>query len=258
MKGIVDGVRASYNKIANAYFSGARFFNEEIMHTGLISIATHYGFQFKGATVLDLGCGPGGLMKAMETRGALTYGLDISDKLLAIASERGCTNLTLGSMHQAEKYFNPHTFDAVFSNFALHYLPKEGQAHTVRAIYEILKPGGFWIYSCCHPFFMRHWYMDEQTGQFTGRTKNYFYPLDIDVWGEKEFGESLPLFRLDWPEIHLMNRSAGFDVLEMRDAVLPSNIEKTVLSKTKNKEVVELIQLFKKNPFGVFVAARKT
>ncbi len=257
MKKVITGVMNSYNKIARTYFEGAKFFNEEIMHAELIALAKKYGFDFRGKSVLDLGCGPGGLMKKLETLGTTPHGIDISEELLKIASERGCENLTLGSMHELGNYFAPETFDAVFSNFVLHYLPPEGQMLTIRNVYNVLKPGGLWIYSFCHPFFMRHWYLDETMGEFPARTKNYFYPLRIDAWGEKEFGESLPLFRLDWPEIHSLNRNEGFDVLEMKDATLPSDVEKTVLVKTQDKNVIELIELFKKNPFGVFIAARK-
>lgn len=139
MKKVITGVMNSYNKIARTYFEGAKFFNEEIMHAELIALAKKYGFDFRGKSVLDLGCGPGGLMKKLKTLGTTPHGIDISEELLKIASERGCENLTLGSMHELGNYFAPETFDAVFSNFVLHYLPPEDKMLTIPECVQCVK-----------------------------------------------------------------------------------------------------------------------
>jgi len=225
------------------------------MHGEIMALAQKWGCNFGNSTALDLGCGPGGLMVRLKKMGAEVYGIDISQKLLEIARGRDLANLTHGSMHKVADFYPQESFDLVVSNYALHYLPQEGQELAIRGAYTILKPGGLLVYSLNHPFFLRGGCFDGEKPSL-GRTTDYFSPCRTDSWGQKEFGEELRMFRMDWPEIHALNRRAGFDVLELADGVLPENID-DIITNTSNEEVVNLINFFRKNPFAVFVVARK-
>jgi SAM-dependent methyltransferase len=255
MQGIIENIATSYDKIAASYTEGSKPFNETCMHPAIIALAEKWGGNFNNATVLDIGCGPGGLMLKLKELGATVFGMDVSEKLLDIAASRGLTNLVRGSMHQVADFYRQGMFDFVVSNYALHYLPKEGQAATLRGVFNVLKRDGILVYSLNHPYFLRGSYFngDEPT---PARTKDYFSPCRTDVWGIEEFGEPLPMFRLDWPEIYTMNRRVGFDVLELVDGVLPRNIDE-IIAKTPNAAAAALIKGFKINPFAVFVVSLK-
>ncbi len=255
MQKVIQDIEAAYNRIAEHYTNSSKAFNEILMHGEIVSLATKWGANFASASVLDVGCGPGGLMKRIEKLGAQVYGIDISENLLRIAASRGLANLTYGSMHEVGDLFPAETFDLVVSNYALHYLPPEGQELAIQGIHKILKSSGLLVYSLNHPFFMRGGYFEE-SGPSAARTADYFAPRRLDSWGKKEFGEELRMFRMDWPEIYAINKKAGFDVLELIDGVLPEDID-DVIANTDNEKVVKLIKFFRKNPFAVFVAARK-
>lgn len=92
-----------------------------------------------GERVLDLGCGDGVLTARLVERGASVVGVDASAAQVAAARERGLdarvvdgTALDLGE-----------TFDAVFSNAALHWMkPPEAVA---RGVAGLLAPGGRFV-----------------------------------------------------------------------------------------------------------------
>ncbi len=258
MNVVIKRVRNQYNRIARKYTKEAKDFNELIMHEEIIRLARKHGFEFKEKEILDLGCGPGGLMKKLLAMDADVHGIDISYKLISIAKERGIvlTRLQYGSVHEVSDMYCSGEFDAIFSNFVLHYLPPDLQQKTIHGVWKILKKGGLWIYSFCHPFFMRNGYFNPSSQIFPSLVLNYFEPITIDKWGEREFGESLTMYRLDWPDIYNMNREAGFDVLELVDMKLSENID-SILKNTSDQNVLELIQLFKTHPFAVCVVARK-
>ncbi|MFZ4764045.1 MAG: class I SAM-dependent methyltransferase [Roseimicrobium sp.] len=94
-----------------------------------------------GLSVLDAGCGTGGMMEALRrTCDALRVtGLDKSPTALAFARQRGFERLVEGSVDQLP--FGPSAFDAVLSLDVLYF---EG-VDNLKAMAEfnrVLKPGG--------------------------------------------------------------------------------------------------------------------
>jgi trans-aconitate methyltransferase len=75
-----------------------------------------------GERVLDLGCGTGDLSAALAARGAVVTGLDASDEMLATARARHPALTFTAADAQALTYDG--AFDAVFSNAALHWMPR--------------------------------------------------------------------------------------------------------------------------------------
>ena len=96
-------------------------------------------------SILDVGCGNGGLLKFLNenyNKKTLLIGVDFSFEMLKCAKDASfvCVNAS------AEKIpFNANSFDAVVSSLCFHHLPNRAKA--LSEIMQVLKPGGSFI--CC-------------------------------------------------------------------------------------------------------------
>src|ERR1700728_3262798 len=89
-----------------------------------------------GEVILDLGCGDGQLTQRIAASGARVLGVDSSPQMVAAARARGVT------AEQADAQALPYpdgSFDAVFSNAALHWI--RDQDGMMAAVHRVLKPG---------------------------------------------------------------------------------------------------------------------
>lgn len=93
----------------------------------------------KGERILDLGCGDGVLTSEIAALGADVVGVDSSEDFIRSAKARG---LDARLMDGEALTFGPE-FDAVFSNAALHWMPKAESV--VAGIARALKPGGRFV-----------------------------------------------------------------------------------------------------------------
>jgi trans-aconitate methyltransferase len=93
-----------------------------------------------GERILDLGCGDGHLSKRIVATGAIVVGLDSSPQMAAAARALGI-NVTVGDAEALP--FESSSFDAVFSNAALHWVRNhDGMLASVK---RVLKPHGRFV-----------------------------------------------------------------------------------------------------------------
>jgi trans-aconitate methyltransferase len=93
-----------------------------------------------GEYVLDLGCGDGHLTLRIVESGAHVLGVDGSAEMIAAARQRGIE----AELARAEELpFREGTFDAVFSNAALHWV--RGQDEMLAHVHRVLKRGGRFV-----------------------------------------------------------------------------------------------------------------
>ncbi len=93
-----------------------------------------------GERILDLGCGDGQLTLRLADAGAKVRGLDASPQMAAAARSRGI-EIDEG---MAERLPYPdRSFDAVFSNAALHWM--RDQDGVLTHVKRVLKPGGRFV-----------------------------------------------------------------------------------------------------------------
>jgi SAM-dependent methyltransferase len=93
-----------------------------------------------GEQILDLGCGDGQLTARLLAGGLDVRGVDASSAMVAAARARGVT----ADQAAAEKLPYPDaSFDAVFSNAALHWV--RGQDEMMAEVHRVLKPGGRFV-----------------------------------------------------------------------------------------------------------------
>jgi trans-aconitate methyltransferase len=94
-----------------------------------------------GERILDLGCGTGTLTAEIARHGARVTGVDSSPEMIVAAQEKYSELELAVSDGQALTY--AAEFDAVFSNAALHWMPR---AHDVaRGVERALRPGGRFV-----------------------------------------------------------------------------------------------------------------
>ncbi|KAF1303610.1 class I SAM-dependent methyltransferase [Enterococcus saccharolyticus] len=135
--------------------------------------------DFKGKRVLDLGCGYGWhSMYAAENGAKEVIGIDISEKMLAVAREKtSATNVSYKQESMEEFHANPETFDVVISSLALHYV--EDFQQVVQKVYQALTTGGTFIFSVEHPVFTaegsQDWTRDETGTIVNFPVDNYFF-----------------------------------------------------------------------------------
>ena len=93
-----------------------------------------------GEHILDLGCGDGQLTQRIAATGAYVVGVDASSQMVAAARARGIA----AEEGNAESLpYARSTFDAVFSNAALHWV-RDHDAMMAQ-VKRVLKPGGRFV-----------------------------------------------------------------------------------------------------------------
>ncbi|MCI8623109.1 MAG: class I SAM-dependent methyltransferase [Provencibacterium sp.] len=122
--------------------------------------------DFQGKRVLDLGCGYGWhCIYAMEHGAAAVTGVDLSERMLAVAQEKTrFSEVRYLRMPIEETDFPPDSFDIVFSSLAFHYV--RSFEEIVRRVSACLTEGGHFIFSVEHPVFTAYgtqdWIYDEE------------------------------------------------------------------------------------------------
>ena len=110
------------------------------------------GLDIKGKTVLDIGCGAGGidvLLAGSHGAGYVT-GIDVEDTVLVHARERAeragfSARIGLMKVVPGPLPFPPHTFDIVFSKDSIVHIPDKHAL--MREVFRVLKPGGWFAAS---------------------------------------------------------------------------------------------------------------
>lgn len=98
--------------------------------------------------MLDIGCGPGGNMRALQEFGQVT-GLDVAPEALVFAKEQGYAELVRGDAEQLP--FPDASFDAVTAFDALEHVPSDARA--LAEAFRVLKPGGAFLVTVpAHPW----------------------------------------------------------------------------------------------------------
>lgn len=134
--------------------------------------------DFRGMSVLDLGCGYGWHCKYATDHGAAqVLGTDISHRMLETAMRRNPgPNIEYRLSAMEELQFPNASFDVVLSSLALHYVADF--AALVQNISRWLKPEGQFIFSVEHPVFTAYgsqdWYYDDQGNILHFPVDNYY------------------------------------------------------------------------------------
>ncbi len=134
--------------------------------------------DFKGKRVLDLGCGFGWHCQyVIEHKASSVVGVDISEKMLAVAKEKTSKEIKYICKPLEELEFAKDSFDVVISSLTFHYL--ESFEDIAKNISDWLVNGGEFIFSAEHPIFTSYgtqdWYRDNKGNILHFPVDNYFY-----------------------------------------------------------------------------------
>ncbi|API87094.1 class I SAM-dependent methyltransferase [Francisella uliginis] len=98
----------------------------------------------KGENILDLGCGTGELTNIIKNTGAKVIGADISENMLKKAKENYSEIEFIQIDAQQDIDLKKESFDAVFSNAALHWMTNP--LAVIKNINHILKKDGRFVF----------------------------------------------------------------------------------------------------------------
>jgi len=107
---------------------------------GLASGVVDWLAPIAGERILDLGCGDGQLSKRIAATGAMVIGLDSSPQMASAARALGI-DATVGDAEALP--FESSSFDAVFSNAALHWVRNHDAM--LSGVKRLLKPSGRFV-----------------------------------------------------------------------------------------------------------------
>lgn len=139
----------------------------------------------KGATILDVGCGPGNLMVLLKKRfpGSEVYGLDVDPQILEYARINLKKSLIEAEIINAGATEIPtyRKYDIVISTLVFHHLKTEDKIAAMEQVRKVLKPGGcFFLFDFGPPqnlkakliaSLLRHF--EEVDDAFAGKYKTY-------------------------------------------------------------------------------------
>ena len=131
--------------------------------------------DFRGKRVLDLGCGYGWhCIYAAEHGAESVTGIDLSEKMLSVAREKTAyPNVIYRRMAMEDADFPPHSFDAVISSLAFHYIADFESL--CKNVSRWLNHSGSFVFSVEHPVFTaegRQEWVDDEAGN------HLFWPVD--------------------------------------------------------------------------------
>ena len=188
------------------------------------------GLDLKGKTVLDIGCGLGGLDEVLAGEfGATVTGVDVADLIIKLGQERIARSALKGriQIHRIEPGPLPYadqSFDAVFGKDAWLHIPDK--AAFFAEVFRMLKPGGIvtcgdWMkspgpYSSDMEYFFK---MEGLTYNLVtlaeyGRFVHGAGFTDVtltDITGEYQVGAREELARMKGPLHDLLTREIGAD-----------------------------------------------
>ncbi|WP_269236387.1 class I SAM-dependent DNA methyltransferase [Flavobacterium flavigenum] len=131
----------SYNKIIDNWIKAS---NNAIVNKPIIDFADHVNSK---GTILDIGCGTGmPIAKYLSDRNFSVTGIDQSAKMIETAQSQGIknTDFYLADFFDFE---SDEKFDGIIAWDSLFHFPKDRQEHIYRKVYNLLAPGGYFLFT---------------------------------------------------------------------------------------------------------------
>ncbi|MCZ8515369.1 class I SAM-dependent methyltransferase [Paenibacillus filicis] len=127
--------------------------------------------EMEGKHICDIGCGPGELSAELSVKGAKVTGVDLSEKMLALARTKSSSVEWIHDDAMHLKAISDGSMDYVVSNLMLMDVPDfMAVFHTV---HRVLAPGGTMFWTIMHPCFQSPFSYPLKEG---GRKVSHYAP----------------------------------------------------------------------------------
>lgn len=206
--------------------------------------------DLQGKSVLDFGCGAGGMSKYFVEKGACkVLALDISKNMIAHAKEINNDNKIQYKVMEMENISKiKEKFDVVFSSLAFHYV--EDFEKLMKDISNLLKPNGVLLFSQEHPFETAIILQRDMKRYVEINDKRYFLLSDYNNMGERFLNwnvDGVIKYHRNFSCVVNSVIKAGLNIVEIQESQpLPQAIEK-----------VEKYKYQKDKSYYLFIKARK-
>lgn len=204
-----------------------------------------------GMTILDLGCGAGGLSKMLSDAGAkYVLGTDISKNMINEANKiavKGKLEFKVMAMEEIDQIHKK--FDMVVSSLAFHYV--KDFEKLIKDISNLLKPNGLLVFSQEHPMRECRVYTNEQSKQIDIDGKHYFLISDYQNMGKR-------VYNWNGTNVEKYHRTIEYIINTLSNSNL--NIEHIMPSYATQK-AIKLVDKYKYQadlPYYLYIRAKKS
>lgn len=204
-----------------------------------------------GMTILDLGCGAGGLSKMLSDAGAkYVLGTDISKNMINEANKiavKGKLEFKVMAMEEIDQIHKK--FDMVVSSLAFHYV--KDFEKLIKDISNLLKPNGLLVFSQEHPMRVCRVYTNEQSKQIDIDGKHYFLISDYQNMGKR-------VYNWNGTNVEKYHRTTEYIINTLCNSNL--NIEHIMPSYATQK-AIKLVDKYKYQadlPYYLYIRAKKS
>lgn len=204
-----------------------------------------------GMTILDLGCGSGGLSKLLSDAGAkYVLGTDISKNMINEANKiavKGKLEFKVMAMEEIDQIHKK--FDMVVSSLAFHYV--KDFEKLAKDISNLLKPNGLLVFSQEHPMRVCRVYTNEQSKQVDIDGKHYFLISDYQNMGKR-------VYNWNGTNVEKYHRTIEYIINTLSNSNL--NIEHIMPSYATQK-AIKLVDKYKYQadlPYYLYIRAKKS
>lgn len=167
---------AKYDSIAEWYDESVR--TNSLLHDMVVPVLLGLIGNVEDKSICDLACGQGIIARQLAQKGARVTGVDIAEKLLAIAQRyEDREPWGIAYLHddvQTLAILEDASFDGVLCNMSL--MDVADIAAAFRSIRRILRTGGWFVFSITHPCFQTpgSTWMESESGTVSRVVNNYF------------------------------------------------------------------------------------
>lgn len=125
----------------------------------------------EGLKGLDIGCGEGYNTRLVAERGALMTGIDLSDTFIEFAkdgNEKFNSAIDYRVASATTLPFDDETFDFAMATMSMMDIPNIDRA--IKEAFRVVRPGGFFQFSICHPCFqtLKYEWKSNDQGEVEG------------------------------------------------------------------------------------------
>ncbi len=111
----------------------------------LVLLVIDKNFESKEISIIDAGCGTGGLMAFLKKKGYKNVkGFDISEIAVDLCHSKGL-DVFVGDLNKISGYFAHDSADVIVSNDTFYFMDESGQRRATDAVYTLLKKNGVFI-----------------------------------------------------------------------------------------------------------------